>query len=85
MRREKKINQYFLNLEAHKKAKSSVRNVFNNEGSQKNLQENQNFHSILCKRDPLSPSEDMLKLVFKSFWNTELNSGMMTLEFVMEN
>ena len=24
------------------------------------LQENQNFYSILCKRDPLSPSEDML-------------------------
>ena len=27
-----KSNKYFLNLEKHKKAKSSVRKVFNNEG-----------------------------------------------------
>ena len=56
---------YLLNLESHKKAKNSVRKVFNNEGvlitdPKKILQEILNFYSNLCKRDSLSPSEDML-------------------------
>ena len=60
-----KSNKYFLNLETHKKAKSSVRKVFNREGvlityPKKIRQEIHNFYSNLCKRDPLSPSEDVL-------------------------
>ena len=60
-----KSNKYFLNLETHKKAKSSMRKVFNREevlitDPNKILQETHNFHSNLCKQDPLSPSEDML-------------------------
>ena len=60
-----KSNKYFLNLETHKKAKSSVRKVFNDEGvlitdPKKILQEIQNFYSNLCKLDPLRPSEDLL-------------------------
>ena len=59
-----KSNIYFLNLETHKKAKSSVRKVFNREGvlitdPKKILQETYNFYSNLCKQDPLSPSEDI--------------------------
>ena len=49
-----KSNKYFLNLETHKKAKSSVRKVFNDEGmlpvitdQKKILQEIQNFYSNL--------------------------------------
>ena len=65
-----KSNKYFLNLETHKKAKSSVRKVFIDEGvlitdPKKILPEIQNFYSNLCKRDPLRPSEDM----FNSFLN----------------
>ena len=60
-----KSNKYFLNLESHKKAKSSVRKVFDNEGvliaePKKTLQEIQNFYSNLCKRDPPRRSEDMI-------------------------
>ena len=60
-----KSNKYFLNLETHKKAKSSVRKVFNSEGvlitdPKRILQEIQNFYSNLCKHDPLRPSEEML-------------------------
>ena len=60
-----KSNKYFLNLETHKKAKSSIHKLFNNEGvvisdPKKFLQEIQSFCSNLCKRDPLIPSEDML-------------------------
>ena len=60
-----KSNKFFLNLETHKKAKSSVRKVFDDNGvlitdPKKILQEIQNFYSNLCKRDPLSPSEDTL-------------------------
>lgn len=60
-----KSNKYFLNLEMHKKAKSSVRKVFNSEGvlitdPKRILQEIQNFYSNLCKHDPLRPSEEML-------------------------
>ena len=62
--RGERNNKYFLNLESHKKAKSSVRKVFNNEGvlitdPKKILQEIQSFYSNLCKRDSLSPSENM--------------------------
>ena len=32
MKKEKKINKFFLNLETHKKAKSSVRKVFDDNG-----------------------------------------------------
>ena len=49
-----KSNKYFLNLETHKKAKSSVCKVFNDEGmlpvitdQKKILQEIQNFYSNL--------------------------------------
>ena len=60
-----KSNRYFLNLETHKKAKSSVRKVFDNEGvlitDPKNiLQEIPNFYFNPCKRDPPRRSEDML-------------------------
>ena len=60
-----KSNKYFLNLETHKKAKTSVRKVFNREGvlitdPKKILHEIYNFYSNFCKRDPLSPSEDVL-------------------------
>ena len=59
-----KSNKYFLNLETHKKAKSSVRKVFNSEGvlitdPKRILQEIQNFYSNLCKHDPLRPSEEI--------------------------
>ena len=74
-----KSNKYFLNLETHKKAKSSVRKVFNDEGMlitdpKKILQEIQNFYSNLCKCEPLRPSEEMLN----SFLN---NSGIPKLTF----
>ena len=60
-----KSNKFFLNLETHKKAKSSVRKVFDDNGvlitdPKKILQEIQNFYSNLCERDPLSPSEHTL-------------------------
>ena len=43
-----KSNKYFLNLDTHKKAKSSVRKVFNDEGMLiTDLQEIQNFYSNL--------------------------------------
>ena len=54
-----KSNKYFLNLETHKKAKSSVRKVFKREGvlitdPKKILLETHNFYSNLCKLGPLS-------------------------------
>ena len=60
-----KSNKYFLNLETHKKAKSSVCKVFNREGvlitdPKKILHEIYNFYSNFCKQEPLSPSEDVL-------------------------
>ena len=59
--RGEKSNKFFLNLETHKKAKSSVRKVFDDNGVPKKvLQEIQNFYSNLCKLDLLSPSEDTL-------------------------
>ena len=74
-----KSNKYFLNLETHKKAKSSVRKVFNDEGMlitdpRKILQEIQNFYSNLCKCEPLKPSEEILN----SFLN---NSGIPKLTY----
>ena len=66
-----KSNKFFLNLETHKKAKSSVRKVFDDNGvlitdPKKILQEIQNCYSNLCKRDPLSPSEDTLNSFFSN-------------------
>ena len=60
-----KSNKYFLNLETHKKAKSSVRKFFHREGvlitdPKKILHEIYNFYSNFCKQEPLSPSEDVL-------------------------
>ena len=50
-----KSNKYFLNLEAHKKTKSSVRKVFNTEGTlvtdPKNvMHEIEKFYSALYKK-----------------------------------
>ena len=52
MKKEKKSNEFFLNLETHKKAKSSARKVFDENGvlitdPRKILQEIQNFYSKL--------------------------------------
>ena len=63
--KSEKSNKYFLNLETHKKAKSSVRKVFNREGvlitdPKKILHEIYNFYFNFCKQEPLSPSEDVL-------------------------
>ena len=60
-----KSNKYFLNLESHKKAKSSVRKVFNKDGilitdPKKILQEIEKFYSDLYKADSLKPSENLL-------------------------
>ena len=57
-----KSNKYFLNLESHKKAKSSVRKVFNKDGILITaiLQEIEQFYSDLYKADSLKPSENLL-------------------------
>ena len=60
-----KSNKYFLNLESHKKAKSSVRKVSNNDGilitnPKEILQEIEKFYSDLYKADSLTPSENLL-------------------------
>ena len=60
-----KSNKYFLNLEAHKKTKSSVRKVFNTEGTlvtdPKNvMHEIEKFYSALYKNDCLTPSTNLL-------------------------
>ena len=60
-----KSNKYFLNLESHKKAKSSLRKVFNKDGilitdPKKILQEIEKFYSDLYKADSLKPSENLL-------------------------
>ena len=60
-----KSNKYFLNLEAHKKTKSSVRKVFNTEGTlvtdPKNvMHEIEKFYSTLYKNDGLTPSTTLL-------------------------
>ena len=60
-----KSNKYFLNLESHKKGKSSVRKVFNKDGilitdPKKILQEIETFYSDLYKADSLKRSENLL-------------------------
>ena len=60
-----KSNKYFLNLESNKKAKSSVRKVFNKDGilitnPKGILQEIEKFYSDLYKPDSLTPSENLL-------------------------
>ena len=60
-----KSNKYFLNLESHNKIKSSVRKIFNAEGTlitdpQKIRQEIESFYSDLCKNDTLSPPKTIL-------------------------
>ena len=61
----KKSNKYFFNLESHKKAKSSVRKVFNKEGTlitdPKNvMHEIEKFYTDLYKDDSLTLSIDLL-------------------------
>ena len=75
-----KSNKFFLNLETHKKAKSSVRKVFDDNGvlitdPKKILQEIPNCYSNLCKRDPLSPSEDSLNSVINNSEMPELSDN----------
>ena len=60
-----KSNKYFLNLESHKKGKSSVRKVFNKDGilimnPKEILQEIEKFYSDLYRADSLTPSENLL-------------------------
>ena len=61
-----KRNKYFLNLENHRKTKSSVRKVFNDEGTLVTdpkkvlLLEIEMYYSNLSKSDLLTPSEDLL-------------------------
>lgn len=60
-----KSNKYFLNLESHNKIKSSVRKIFNAEGTlitdpQKIRQEIESFYSDLCKNDTLLPPKTIL-------------------------
>ena len=60
-----KSNKYFLNLESHKKANSSVRKVLNEDGvlvtdPKKVLYEIEKFYSNLYKDDSLAPSDDSL-------------------------
>ncbi|KAL9967827.1 hypothetical protein ACROYT_G026124 [Oculina patagonica] len=60
-----KSNKYFLNLKSHKKAKSSVRKVLNEDGvlvtdPKKVLYEIEKFYSNLYKADSLAPSNDSL-------------------------
>ena len=60
-----KSNKYFLNLENHRKTKSSVHKVFNDEGTlvtdpKKVLLEIEKYYSNLSKSDLITPSEDLL-------------------------
>ena len=60
-----KSNKYFLNLENHRKTKSSIRKGFNDEGTlvtdpKKVLLEIEKYYSNLSKSDLLTPSEDLL-------------------------
>ena len=66
-----KSNKYFLNLESHNKAKSSVRKVFSREGflvvdPRKVLQEIENFYSKLYQKDELDPSENLINSFLKN-------------------
>ena len=58
-----KSNKYLLNWEKHRKTKSSVRKVFNDEGTlvpdpKKVLLEIEKYYSNLSKSDLLTPSEE---------------------------
>ena len=60
-----KSNKYFLNLESHRKAKSSVRKVFSGEellvtDPKKILGVIEGFYSGLYKKDDLEPSENLM-------------------------
>ena len=60
-----KSNKYFLNLESHRKAKSSVRKVFSEEellvtDPKKILGVIEGFYSGLYKKDDLEPSENLM-------------------------
>ena len=60
-----KSNKYFLNLENHRKTKSSVQKVFNDDGTlvtdpKKVLLEIGKYYSNFSKSDLLTPSEDLL-------------------------
>ena len=66
-----KSNKYFLNLESHNKAKSSVRKVFSKEGflvvdPRKVLREIDNFYSNLFQKDDLDPSENLINSLLKN-------------------
>ena len=68
MKREKKVTnsyKYFLNLEFHRKGKSSVRKVFKKEkllvtDYQKILGLLEGFYSGLYKKDDIKPSENLM-------------------------
>ena len=71
MKKEREVMSTFLNLESHNKIKSSVRKIFNGEGTlitdrQKVRQEIERFYSDLCKNDTLSPPKDMLTSFMKN-------------------
>ena len=60
-----KSNKYFLNLESHLKAKSSVRKVFSEEellvtDPKRILGVIEGFYSGLYKKDDLEPSENLM-------------------------
>ena len=60
-----KSNKYFLNLESHQKAKSSVHKVFSKEellvtDPKKILGAIEGFYSGLYKKDDLEPSENLI-------------------------
>ena len=66
-----KSNKYFLHLESNKKAKSSIRKVFNKEGTlitdPKNVMyEIEKFYTDLYKDDFLTPSIDLLNSFLES-------------------
>ena len=69
--KRRKSNKYFLNLELHKKAKSSVRKVFNKDGildtHPKNvLKEIAKFYSNLYKADSAVSSENSRNAFFEN-------------------
>jgi len=64
-----------VNLESHKKTKSSVRKVFNKDGTlitnpKGILQEIEKFYSDLYKADSPTPSENLLNTFFRESRNT---------------
>ena len=66
-----KSNKYFLNLESHRKAKSSVRKVFLGEellvtDPKKILGVIEGFYSGLYKKDDLEPSENLMNIFLEN-------------------